>query len=132
MKIQKHPNGVKMKMLSIIIFIVFLSASALNMSIFYEGLMLKWFDFVPVLILITDISFILATVLSLLLNKKNRVIFFLNILSVLFICIAVLFAVLKIDYPKWCFVLWNFYILYFYGTQAAINIYKCIKSKNVT
>jgi len=35
-----------MKMLSIVILIVFLSTSALNMSIFYEGLMLKWFDFV--------------------------------------------------------------------------------------
>ena len=128
MKIKKHLNGEKMKMFNIVI-IVFLSASALNMSIFYEGLMLEWFDFVPVLILITDISFILATVLSLLLNRKNRIIFFLNILSVLLICISVVLAVLKIDYPKLCFVLWNFYILYFYGTLATINIYKCIKSK---
>ena len=118
-----------MKILTIVKFLVFLSASALNMSIFYEGLVLKWFDFVTVLMLITDISFILATVLNLLLNRKNRIIFSLNILSVLFIFIALIMTILRIDYPKWCFIVWNFYILYFYGTQVTIHVYKCIKSK---
>ena len=118
-----------MKILRIVNFLVFLSASAFNMSIFYEGLVLKWFDFVTVLMFITDVSFILATVLNLLSNRKNRIIFILNIFSVLFILIAIVMTILKIDYPKWCFILWNFYILYFYGTQATIHVYKCIKSK---
>jgi len=118
-----------MRILAVVNFLVFLLALTLNISIFYEGVILKWFDFVSVLILITDISFIVATVLNLLLNRRNKIILFLNILSALFICIAVVIAVLKIDYPKWCFVFWNFYILYFYGTQATIYIYKCIKSK---
>jgi len=118
-----------MKIINVINSIVFLSAAILVMAVFYEGLMLKWYAIVPVLILITDILFIIAAVLNLIFNRNRKLIFCFNIFSVLFIVIAIIVRVFNINYPQWAMIIWNFYILYFYGTQTVICIYKYLHSK---
>ena len=118
-----------MKILNVINSFVFLFATATIMSIFYEGLVLKWFTFVPFLMIVTDVSFIVATVLNILFNRKTKILFFLNIFSVVFIGIAIIMLILNIPYPHWSLVFWNFYILYFYGTQSIICICKYIHSR---
>ena len=118
-----------MKIINVINSIVFLFATALVIFIFYEGLMLKWYAVVPILILVTDISFIVATVLNLVFNRSKKLVFYFNIFSALFIVIAVIMKIFDITYPQWGMIIWNFYILYFYGTQTVICIYKYMCSK---
>jgi hypothetical protein len=118
-----------MRIINVINSMVFLFATALVMSIFYEGLMLKWYSIVPILILVTDTSFIIATILNLIFNRNKKLILYLNIFSALFIVIAVIMKVFNITYPQWGTILWNFYILYFYGVQSVIYIYKYMYSK---
>jgi hypothetical protein len=119
-----------MKILNIINSIVFLFATAVVMSVFYEGVVLKWYTFVPVLMIVTDVSFIVATILNIAFNRKIKIVFFFNIFSALFIGIAIIMKILYIPYPQWGMVIWNFYILYFYGTQVVICIYKYIHLEN--
>jgi hypothetical protein len=125
----KYGFGGNMKIINVINSMVFLFATALVMSIFYEGLMLKWFAIVPILILVTDTSFIIATVLNLIFNRNKKLILYLNIFSALFVLIAIIMKVFNIIYPQWGMILWNFYILYFYGVQSVIYIYKYMYSK---
>ena len=117
------------KIINVINSLIFILATVVVMSIFYEGLTLKWFDFVAVFILITDIFFIIATVLNLIFNKKKGLIFYFNVFSVLFIVIAIIMKIFNITYPQWGMIVWNFYILYFYGTQTVIFIYKYMQNK---
>jgi hypothetical protein len=84
-------------------------------SIFYEGLILKWLDYVGSLILLTDIAFLLATVAGLFYYKKHNLLFLCHLFSAIIIVIAILLALFKIEFSKWLFLLWEFYILYFYG-----------------
>ena len=112
------------KFINIINSLVFLSASMLVISIFYEGLTLKWYAFVPILIVVTDFGFIAATVLNLIINRKVKLLFWFNIFSGLLICVAVIMKIMRMDYPQWTLVFWHFYILYFYGIQTITAIYK--------
>ena len=101
------------KVLSII---TFLLAAITVACIFYEGMILKWFSFVGTLILVTDISFLIATTVGVCYYRKNKVLFYTHLLSVfvIFIGIVVTLTFGK-DMPKILFTLWEFYILYFYG-----------------
>ena len=108
---------------------VFLSATILVMSIFYEGATLEWYAFVPILMIITDVSFIAATILHLLINRKVKLLLCFNVFSALLIGIVIIMKILSIPYPQWGLVLWNFYILYFYGTQMLIHVYKHTRSR---
>ena len=119
-----------MKLLKILNATVFLLATSLVMSIFYEGVTLQWYNFVAVLMIITDIAFIVTTILNLIVNKKKNIIFFMNIFSIIFICIVIIMKIVSIPYPKWGLIIWNFYILYFYGIQITVNIYKKLRHKN--
>ena len=110
------------KLVTIINLLVFLFASMLVMSIFYEGITLEWYAFVPVLILITDFSFIIATILNLIINRKVKILFWLNIFSCLLIGIAIVMKIIHLDNPPWAMVFWHFYILYFYGIQTVIAL----------
>ena len=115
-----------MKILNVINFIVFLLATVLVASIFYEGLTLRWYDFVPVFIILTDVFFMFATILNLLFNRKNKVILYLNVFSVILISITLILKFFNIEHPRWGVTVWFVYILYFYGTQVIVNVYKYI------
>ena len=100
--------------------ITFAAATAAIAGVFYEGLELQWFDIVSILILIMDISFVIATVLNLL-NSKNNPFIRLDYLSAIVIVIAVLMKVLSVPYPTITLVLWYFYILFLYGYRCFVK-----------
>ena len=101
------------KLLSIITFV---SATATVASIFYEGMILDWLPFVGSLILATDICFLLSTITGIFYYKKNKLMFYSHLLSILVISSGIIIMIIfGKDIPKWLFVLWEFYILYFYG-----------------
>ena len=96
--------------------ITFLSATITVASIFYEGLILEWLSFVGISILITDILFLLATVAGVFYYKENKILFYSHLFSIFVIFIGiVIFLIFGKDLPKFLFLLWEFYILYFYG-----------------
>ena len=101
------------KVLSII---TFLSAAVTVASIFYEGIVLKWFPFVRTSILITDILFLIATIAGIFYYKNNNTLFFSHLFSI-FVILAGLIITLTLgeDTPKFLFMIWEFYILFFYG-----------------
>ena len=107
-----------MKFLNLLNTLVFLLATVVVMSIFYEGVTLQWYNFVPILVLTTDIAFILATIINLIFNRKVKIVFWFNIFSIVLIGIAIIIKIAAIPYPLWGLVLWNFYILFFYGIQV--------------
>ena len=120
------PGENLMKLINIANATVFLCITASIASIFYEGLTLEWYSFVSVLMLVADGSFILATILHLIFKRKNRTLFILNIFSAVLIVIALVAKFAGIDYPKWAIVIWYFYILFLYGIQVTIAVYKCL------
>ena len=118
-----------MKIINVVNTFVFLFATTVVMAIFYEGITLKWYSIVPMLIIITDIAFIIATILNIILNHKTKILFALNLFSILIICVAIIMKILNIKYPEWSLLIWNFYILYFFGAQVLLHINKYIQKK---
>ncbi|MCL1868004.1 MAG: hypothetical protein FWF72_03540 [Paludibacter sp.] len=94
----------------------FLAASITVASVFYEGMILKWLSFVGVSILATDILFLITTVAGVFYYKNNKKLFFIHLFSVFVILIGIIIhLIFGKDMPKMLFLLWEFYILYFYG-----------------
>jgi len=101
------------KILSITTFIL---STATVISIFYEGMVLKWFPFVGKLIFLTDISFLITSIAGLFYYKKAGSLFFGHLFSLFVIFVGILVTIIfDRDIPKVLFTLWTFYILYFYG-----------------
>ena len=118
------------KILNVINLILFISVAFCIMAIFYEGLTLKWYSFVPVLMIMSDGFFIIATIMNLVVKRKVKLLLQLNIFSAIIILIAFITKFMGIEHPKWCVTIWYFYILYLYGIQVLLNIYSKIHSKN--
>ena len=94
----------------------FLLATVTAASIFYEGMVLKWFSYVGISILITDISFLITTVAGVFYYKGNKILIYSHLFSVFVILIGIIITLIfGKDIPKILFLLWEFYILYFYG-----------------
>ena len=94
----------------------FLSATITVASIFYEGLVLKWFSYVGISILITDILFLIATVAGIFYYKSDKTLFYIHLFSLFVILVGiVVHLIFSRDIPKILFMFWVFYILYFYG-----------------
>jgi hypothetical protein len=110
------------KLLSIV---TFLSATVTVASIFYEGMVLKWFSFVGVLILVTDISFLMATVAGIFYYKSSKKLFYSHLFSTFVILVGiVIHLIFGRDIPKVLFLLWEFYILYFYGIVVCKKLWQ--------
>jgi hypothetical protein len=101
------------------------------MSIFYEGMTLKWYNYVTILLLCTDGIYFIATVLNLLFNRNNKVFFYFNIFSVILIIVMLIMKFLKIEHPNWAVTFWYFYILYLYGIQVLIDILNIIRINKI-
>jgi hypothetical protein len=98
----------------------FMLSTATVVSIFYEGMLLRWFSFVKIFIFLTDIFFLLTTFAGLFYYKNNKLLFFWHLISLLVICIGIVIMIIfGKDIPKWLFTFWEFYILYFYGLVVA-------------
>ena len=101
------------KVLSIL---TFLSATITVASIFYEGMILEWLSFVRTSILVTDIAFLITTVSGIFYYKGIRILFYSHLLSIFVIVVGIIITLIfGKEIPKFLFMLWEFYILYFYG-----------------
>jgi len=93
-------------------------------SIFYEGMLLRWFSFVPVLMITTDAVFIIATICNLLYFKKRKILLALNILSVVLIIAALATKVLGWEHPEIFGVFWYFFIFFYYFMMVVKQTWK--------
>ena len=102
----------------------FLSATVTIAAIFYEGMILEWLPFVGVSIIITDILFVVATIAGVFYYRNDKTLFYSHLFSVFVILTgAILTLILGSDIPKFLFLLWEFYILYFYGAVVCKKLW---------
>ena len=102
-----------LKCLSILTFVLSTITVA---SICYEGMLLKWFSWVGLSIRLTDVSFLMATIAGLFYYKRNKIVFYSHLGSSFIILVAIIMTLIfGENIPKILFLLWEFYILYFYG-----------------
>ena len=94
--------------------VVFTATTLAIAGVFYEGMTLKWYDLVGVLVICMDYSFMPATVIHLITDRKGKTIW-LHLFSMIIIIIAVVMKFAAVDYPAITLVLWYFYIWFFYG-----------------
>ena len=110
------------KILSIMIF---LSATVTVASIFYEGLILRWLSFVGVSIMITDILFLITTIIGVFYYKSNKTLFYSYLFSIFIILVGVVITLIfGKDIPKILFLFWEFYILLFYGIVVCQQLWQ--------
>jgi hypothetical protein len=118
------------KILSII---TFLSATVTVASICYEGMILEWLSLVGVSILVTDILFLLTTIAGIFYYKSNKILFYSHLTSLFVIFFGVIITLIfGRDIPKILFLLWEFYILYFYGIVVCKKLWQekiCVQKK---
>ena len=98
----------------IIDIIVFTAATLAIAGVFYEGMTLKWYGFVGILVICMDYSFMPATILHLIIDRKAKSFGF-HVFSLAIIIIAVVMKIAGVEYPAAALVLWYFYIWFFYG-----------------
>ena len=103
--------------------IVFVCTTLAVAGVFYEGMTQKWYDFVGVLVVCMDYSFLPTTILHLAADKKDRRILP-HIISALMLAAAVVMKLAGTDYPAWSLVLWYFYIWFLYGTMLAKRFFQ--------
>ena len=96
--------------------IAFLSATVTVAGVCYEGMVLKWFSWVGTSIIITDAFFLIASLVGVFYYKEIKMLFYSHLFSIFLIMIALaLTLTFGKNIPKFLFLLWEFYILYFYG-----------------
>jgi hypothetical protein len=109
----------KLRKVSKIIDVFVFTATTLAIAgVFYEGMTLKWYDIVGILVICMDYSFMPATIIHLIVDRKEKTIWF-HVFSMIIILIAIAMKIAGIDYPAITLVLWYFYIWFLYG---ALNI----------
>ena len=94
---------------------VFIATTLAIAGVFYEGMTLKWYDIVGILVICMDYSFMPATIIHLIVDRKEKTIWF-HVFSMVIIMIAIIMKIAGMDYPSITLVLWYFYIWFLYGT----------------
>ena len=84
-------------------------------GVFYEGMTLKWYDIVGIFVICMDYSFMPATVLHLIADRKEKW-YPLHIFSMILIVVAIVMKILGIAYPAITLLLWYFYLWFLYGS----------------
>ena len=108
----------------IIDIIVFAATTLAIAGVFYEGMTLKWYSIVGILVICMDYSFMPATILHLITDRKDKSYGF-HVFSMVIIAVAIIMKIAGIKYPAITLVLWYFYIWFLYG----ILIVKRYKAK---
>jgi hypothetical protein len=103
------------KITSIIDIVVFAATTLAIAGVFYEGMTLKWYDFVGILVICMDYSFMPATILHLIADRSNKQ-RAVHLFSLLLVIAAVVMKILGIPYPPLTLVFWYFYIWFLYGS----------------
>jgi hypothetical protein len=104
------------KISAIFNYIVFIAATIAIAGVFYEGMTLKWYDIVGIFVLIMDYSFLVSTIINIVVYRKTKWLY-INVFSLLCIILAFTLKVLNVSYPVAGLVFWYFYIWFFYGIQ---------------
>ncbi len=99
---------------------VFLAATLAIAGVFYEGMELKWFNIVGTFIMLMDFSFILSTIVNLILERNSKWIG-VHIFSLVAIIVAIAMKLLHIEYPTITLVIWYFYIWFLYDIRLIRN-----------
>ena len=94
--------------------IVFVAATLAIAGVFYEGMTLRWYDFVGILVVCMDYSFMPATILHLIADRKDKSYGF-HVFSMVIIAVAIIMKIVGVKYPAITLVLWYFYIWFLYG-----------------
>lgn len=94
--------------------VVFAATTLAIAGVFYEGMTLEWYDFVGILVICMDYSFMPATILHLITDRKEKTIW-IHLFSLAIIAAAVIMKLASMEYPAITLVLWYFYIWFFYG-----------------
>lgn len=98
-------------------YLVFAAATLTIAGVLYEGYALKWFDVVGgIFVPVTDFSFILATVINLIVEARSKELF-VHIFSAVIIIIAIAMKALNIEYPTITLVIWMLYIWFLHGIR---------------
>ena len=103
---------------------VFVFTTMAIAGVFYEGMSLKWYDIVGVLVVCMDYTFMPATILHLIMDRNDKWIA-LHIFSMVLIIAAVVMKVGGIPYPAITLLFWYFYLWFLYGS---ILIRRCISA----
>jgi len=112
------------KIIQILSILTFILATTTVASIYYEGMVLRWFSFVGALIIATDVSFVFATIAGIFYYKNYKTLFYSHFFSILIILIGIIITLIfGKTMPKILFLLWEFYILYFYGIIICKKLY---------
>lgn len=106
------------KISKVLNYIVFFATTLAIAGVFCEGMALKWFDVVGILVIIMDVSFVVSTMVNLVLHRKSKWLY-INIFSAVMISIAVIMKICAVSYPIWSLVFWYFYIWFIYGKQIS-------------
>lgn len=120
-------EGVLKKIVYFFNYFVFLAATLAIAGVFYEGMEQKWFDLVGIFILFMDYSFLLSTILNIIVERKSKWIY-IHTFSLVILIIAIAMKLLNIAYPSLTLVLWYFYIWFLYGIRI-VNYYLKYKDK---
>ena len=102
------------KISNVIDVFVFAATTLAIAGVFYEGMTQKWYDFVGILVICMDYSFMPATIIHLITDRKEKVVWF-HVFSMVIILIAIIMKIAGMAYPAITLVLWYFYIWFLYG-----------------
>ena len=102
------------KISNVIDVFVFAATTLAIAGVFYEGMTQKWYDFVGILVVCMDYSFMPATIIHLITDRKEKVVWF-HVFSMVIILIAVIMRIAGMAYPAITLILWYFYIWFLYG-----------------
>lgn len=108
---------------------VFIAVTAAIGGVFYEGMELKWFDFVGILIILMDYSFLISTIINLIAERKSKWIK-IHIFSLILLIAAISMKVLSIPYPSILLVFWYFYIWFLFSIRNAEYYFKRERLRN--
>ncbi|NEX00927.1 hypothetical protein SAMN04487829_0509 [Pseudobutyrivibrio sp. NOR37] len=94
--------------------IVFFFTTLAIAGVFYEGMTLKWYEVVGILVICMEYSFLPATIIHLIVDKKDEI-YMLHVMSMLLIIFAFAIKFLIGSFPALGLLLWYFYIWFLYG-----------------
>ena len=95
--------------------LVFILATLTIVGFVYQGFALERFFVVTVMIVITDGSFILSTIVNLINYRKEKILRIFSFISLFIITVAIVMKVVGIEYPPLALTFWWFYIWVYYG-----------------
>lgn len=84
-------------------------------GVFYEGMTLKWYDIVGFFVICMDYSFMPATIMHLIADRKEKW-YPAHIFSMGLIVMAIVMKIAGIAYPAITLLFWYFYLWFLYGS----------------